>query len=346
MNRQLPLLVLAAALAATGCMKGKKVEAAKAPQKRADTEFMHAPHLDAASCEDCHTGIDKATTLAQRHLPTKEKCAECHDDKREGPSPQSIPPARLSFSHAAHLPKITAKEKCGVCHVKLPEMGEPRVGPSMEACTSCHKHQLDYDQGRCRPCHLDMRGLEPAKYFTHAGDWKRLHGTLAKPSAESCAQCHDQTYCSECHAATTTPARPSIVFPERVERDFIHRGDYVSRHMIEAQANPASCQKCHGPKFCEACHEQQNLQGVLLSGGRNPHPAGWMDQASGEFHGDSARRNAASCAACHDQPASQNACVACHRVGGSGGNPHPPNWSSRHDTDDIGKNAMCRACHP
>jgi hypothetical protein len=351
MNRRLPLLlVLAAAVLAAGCSRGKKLEAAKTEAKRPDTEFMHAVHVDQdIACLDCHVGLDKATSLRERHLPNAEKCAECHDDKREGPKPASIPPARLSFSHAAHLPQISGKEtkdKCTHCHKKLPEMGEPRFVPAMDTCTGCHKHQLDYNQGRCRPCHVDMQGLEPGKYFTHAGDWIRLHGPLARPSAESCAQCHDQTYCSECHAATTTAARPSIVFPERVERGYIHRGDYVSRHMVDAQANPASCQRCHGPKFCEACHEQQNLKGVLLSGGRDPHPAGWMNQASGEFHGDAARRNASACAACHDQAGSQNACVQCHRdLPGVQNSPHPSSWKARHDADDIGKNAMCRACH-
>jgi hypothetical protein len=348
MNRQLPLLAaaLVAGLLASGCTKGKKLEAAKAEAKRADVEFPHSIHVDQGiACEDCHAGIEKATSLRQRHLPPKEKCAECHDGY-SGPSPDSIPEARLSFSHAAHLPQITAKDKCATCHAKLPEMGEPRFVPSMDTCTSCHKHQLDYNQGRCRPCHVTMKGLEPGKYFTHAGDWTRLHGPAARPSAESCAQCHDQTYCAECHAATTTAARPSIIFPERVERDYIHRGDYVSRHMIDAEASPASCLRCHGKNFCEACHEQQNLRGVLLSGGRDPHPDGWMNLASGEFHGDAARRNAASCAACHDQPGNQNACVACHRdLAGPQANIHPRSFRSKRDEKDIADNGMCRACH-
>jgi hypothetical protein len=343
MNARLPI-VLAAAMLAAGCTKGLKAEA-KAEAKRPDVEFMHSPHVEQGlACEDCHAGIEKSVSLNQRHLPPKDKCAECHEGY-SGPSADSIPPPRLSFSHAVHLPKITAKEKCAVCHAKLPEAGEPRFVPSMDTCTGCHKHQLDYNQGRCRPCHVDMKGLEPGKYFTHEGDWTRLHGALARPSAESCAQCHDQTYCAQCHAATTAPARPSIVFPENVQRDYIHRGDYVSRHMIEAGADPVSCKRCHGTNFCEACHEQQNLRGVIGEG-RPFHPAGWAnDRASGHFHGDSARRDASSCAGCHDQAGTQNLCVACHQVGGVGGNPHPPSWKSRHDASDIGKNAMCRACH-
>ena len=56
-------------------------------------------------------------------------------------------------------------------------------------------------------------------------------------------------------------------------------------------------------------------------------------------------------AGCHQEvpfegvPRTRNLCVACHQVGGPGGNPHPASWKSRHDAGDIGKNSMCRACH-
>ena len=157
--------------------------------------------------------------------------------------------------------------------------------------------------------------MKPESAFAHTGDWLRAHGRYASPSAESCAACHDQTYCSDCHSAQTAPARPSIIFPEAVKREFIHRGDYVSRHMIEAGANPASCRRCHGSPFCDSCHTQQNLTLKTLDP-RNVHPAGWAnDKSSGHFHGDAARRDVVSCAGCHDNGAAA-ICVACHQVGG------------------------------
>ena len=113
--------------------------------------------------------------------------------------------------------------------------------PPMDACTSCHYHQQEFADARCTPCHKDLRGYKPESAFRHEGNSIAAHGALARPSAETCVQCHDQTYCVACHSSATAPTRLENIFPERVERSFIHRGDYVSRHMIDEAANPASC---------------------------------------------------------------------------------------------------------
>ncbi len=356
MNRALPLLlVLALAGAGAGCRaqtgKGSPAHAEKKAAKggRPAVDFTHSVHVDQGiGCTDCHEGIDKATSLNQRHLPKTEKCAECHNDGRPGPSLEGIPPPRLTFSHAQHVNQAAIKGKCDTCHKKLPEMGEPRESPKMEACTGCHKHQQDFAQGRCRPCHLDLKGYKPENAYAHQGDWLRQHPAQARPSAESCAACHDQTYCAQCHSATTTAARPSIIWPEDVQRSYIHRGDYVGRHTVDAAANPSSCRKCHGTKFCEACHVEQNLAKPNDVGRRPASHTGpdWAtNRASGNFHGDAARRDVTSCANCHDQGASST-CVLCHHVGGVGGNPHPPSFLSKHDASDRRHNSMCRVCHP
>jgi hypothetical protein len=57
-----------------------------------------------------------------------------------------------------------------------------------------------------------------------------------------------------------------------------------------------------------------------------------------------ARRDISSCAACHDQGPSSN-CITCHRVGGTGGNPHPIGWMQHHDQQEIHRNTMCLYCH-
>ena len=343
MNR--PLLLLAAGILAAGCTRGAKPVAKAAPEQQPAVEFTHEAHVAAElDCTTCHEGIDKATRLEPaRHV--KVSCGDCHDDDRKSfVVPTRVKPVRFTFSHAAHLPKV--KGKCATCHKALPEMGDKEIkAPPMAACTSCHKHQLDFQQARCTPCHTDLKGMKPESAFAHGGDWLRAHGRYASPSAESCAACHDQTYCSACHSAQTAPARPSVIFPEEVKREFIHRGDYVSRHMIEASANPASCRKCHGSPFCESCHTQQNLT-LKNVDPRGVHPAGWANaKASGHFHGDAARRDIVSCAGCHDNGAAA-ICVACHQVGGFvGKSPHPKSFLSKHDAEDRRSNAMCAACH-
>ncbi|HEY6100258.1 MAG TPA: hypothetical protein VIW03_12555, partial [Anaeromyxobacter sp.] len=185
--------------------------------------------------------------------------------------------------------------------------------------------------------------------------WLRTHGTLARSSADTCAACHDQTYCAQCHSPQTAAGRPSIVFPERVDRTFIHRGDYVSRHMIEAGANPASCRRCHGPGFCQACHEEQGLS-KFTANFRRPSSHEQSDWAlpavAGALprHAHAGRRDISSCAGCHDQGA-QATCVGCHRVGGIATNPanpngpHPTSFVTKHRGEDRSKNSMCAACH-
>jgi hypothetical protein len=193
---------------------------------------------------------------------------------------------------------------------------------------------------------VDLKGYQPVTAFRHEGNWIASHGSLARPSAESCAACHDQTYCAACHSSQTAPTRLENIFPERVDRSFIHRGDYVSRHMIDAGANPASCRRCHGSGFCEACHTAQGLTRFAPSL-RDPHPAGWSNTSDGGPHRFAARRDITSCAGCHDQGAQAN-CVVCHAAtgpGAAGRNPHPAKFLKTHDLDDARSTAMCRACH-
>ena len=134
------------------------------------------------------------------------------------------------------------------------------------------------------------------------------------------------------------------ILPDRPDRNFIHWGDFLTRHSIEARGNEAACQKCHPVSFCTDCHRKQRLT-PDSNNPLNPHPAGWLTPGSPSFHGSSARRDIVSCAACHDQGAQSN-CVSCHRVGGPGGDPHPPGWTAKHPPSEINRNPMCLACHP
>jgi hypothetical protein len=354
MNARVAILL---ALAAAAC--GPKVSKEQPAPSEPAYVFPHSPHVDAdVACQTCHP-IDKATKLEAnvRHVKvpanaSKTKpCSDCHDADPALKVPARAQPFRVRFDHAAHLPRV--KGDCKKCHPVPPEKGDKEYkGPAMAACTACHNHQQDFAQARCTPCHVDLKGYaKPQSAFKHEGEWLRAHGALARPSGESCAACHDQTYCAECHSPQTAAGRPSIVFPERVDRTFIHRGDYVSRHMIDAGANPASCRRCHGSAFCETCHEQQGFSKFTPSPEilrpETHNQANWAIRSGGgrPLHGDAARRDIASCAACHDQGA-QATCVGCHADrAGPDTAPHPKKFLSKHDQDDIANNAMCRICH-
>jgi hypothetical protein len=361
---QLALFTLAAvaALAAGGCRRGgTKTEVARPYFARtlADTTFPHSAH-EGVDCTTCHETAEKWAKLGDYQIPSAEVCTQCHekDDIHTPPPATKREGYEFRFSHANHIPRFeekAANSTCTTCHKVLPDPGETRkLTPPMSACTSCHAHQAEVMEARCTPCHVSLKryGLKPLEQFTefsHTGDFvRRDHGRLAKNSAETCAQCHDQTYCAACHATATNAVRPELRFPENVTSDFIHRGNYASRHHLDAQRDPASCMKCHGQQFCESCHAEQALAPRGLDRLRNPHPRGWVQRSSGAFHGDAARQNIVSCSGCHDQGATSN-CVGCHQVGGvasqGGRSPHPPGWGSRHDRSDIQKNVACRACH-
>lgn len=345
MNARRSLVLAAAALAAAACTKNVKPGEVQEPA----ITFPHQPHVENdVDCLACHKPIQKSTQVnaAKRDIsipPKSPVCGDCHEKQ-----PTVVVPPRgrdytVNFDHAAHLPRV--KGDCKKCHTELPNPGmKERPSPPMSACTSCHNHQQDFVQARCTPCHRELRELVPDKAFAHVGNWLQAHGQYARPDAQTCAACHDQTYCESCHSATTVPARPSVVWPEAVERDMIHRGDYVSRHMVDAGANPASCKRCHGNPFCQACHESNGVASLRLPTDRDPHPPGWAtDRASGHFHGDAARANIVSCSGCHDQ-GKGSLCVSCHAPGGIGGNPHPAGWSSRHSFDELNRKP-CLYCH-
>lgn len=316
--------------------------------------FSHARHATAkVECIVCHEGVYDATDLGTRHLPREATCLGCHrEEKQEGRcatchadvaaiQPRPPPDPHLTFGHARHLELVN--EDCSRCHTSLPEPGAPHEPPTMASCLSCHEHQEEYDRGTCGTCHEDLwaRPLRPVSPFTHDGGFLRGHASAARSKSAACSQCHDQTFCSDCHARTT-PILPQLRHSERVDRLFLHRDDFVARHALEANADPASCARCHTVRSCEGCHDARNL----APGGtnpRNPHPAGWVFPGGVAFHGDSARRDIGSCAACHDRGGLAD-CVDCHRSGGIGGNPHPPEFLSRHPNVDR-TNPVCLGCH-
>lgn len=316
----------------------------------------HAKHAAAkVECLACHEELYDQKELAQRVLPGEDKCLECHrEEKQQGKcsmchtdvkraQPWAPAAPTLKMSHADHINRV--KEDCTVCHKTLPNpLRAADAAPPMSACLSCHEHKAQYDQGRCSQCHTDLTRypLAPVSLFSHQGNFTRDHARAARAADATCAECHEQTFCKDCHASTVME-QIEFKFPERVDLDFIHRNDFLGRHSVEAEADPASCRRCHGSSFCEDCHRQSSLTSTASSP-RDPHPPGWAFPGAAEFHGTAARRDIASCAACHDQGA-RSICVDCHKVGGIGGNPHPAGWSQRHGRDEIAHNGMCLGCH-
>ncbi len=320
-------------------------------------KVSHATHIQKqVDCVTCHDKVWDATSLgAPGVLPTQATCTDCHQkewDEKNCARCHTDPGKPLTYfredrhlvmNHATHLPRV--KDDCTVCHKSLPEPGRSYSPPTMKSCLGCHEHQEDFNAGKCERCHTDLWHYpeEPASTFSHQGNWVKLHQTAARSSTEACSKCHDATYCSTCHDAQTLPLPPEQRFPEHVQGDFqIHRGDWLSRHSLEAQADETSCRRCHGVSYCTSCHTQQNLT-PNGTNPRNPHPAGWAFPGP-TSHSTAARADIASCQACHDQGAA-SVCISCHKVGGIGGNPHPASFLSRHNAAEVNRSSMCLFCH-
>jgi len=115
------------------------------------------------------------------------------------------------------------------------------------------KHPVDVTGSPdCRECHTDKW-----RAFNHkADDFYPKHRFYAQDQRLACAGCHKNSFCSDCHAHKEE-IKPSDKHANSPERNLPHRGDFLSRHMIDGQVNPASCAKCHGRQNnerCQTCH--------------------------------------------------------------------------------------------
>jgi hypothetical protein len=316
-------------------------------KRKTAATFPHRAHVVASvSCTRCHANVGDGQPVL--HLPDDASCTSCHakpHDPRSCTSCHVAPNAlaelveardHLRFDHGRHLARTTGN--CMRCHDGIAS-GDEHLRPPMATCFRCHQSEAERDGRRCDACHRDLAGERtlPATHLAHDGDWLREHGVRAASSGELCETCHTTSYCASCHGQTV-PALPAA---RRFADPFAasaHRAGFAARHSLEARSDPGACATCHQPERCLGCHQQKGVTG----NGNDPHPAGWVGlAASDNRHGREARRDPASCAGCHGG-AGEALCVKCHAVGGVGGNPHPPGWSSR-----LPMAAMpCRMCHP
>ena len=322
--------------------------------------FSHAKHSQmGVPCDKCHEGIADAARLTGKYGPTKKNCKKCHNQVYKptqcgmchvGPGKpaglsRSAPTANLVFGHKAHLKRVKDCKKCHGAVVRSTDLTGV-IKPKMKDCFQCHNHLQDYRALRCKGCHKSLAQF-PIKFvsaFRHEGNFLREHGRRARPQPDLCQRCHTQSFCADCHSQRQVVA-PSVKLMDRTDRQFIHRGDWLSRHPMEASSKPGTCIRCHSAKTCEACHRKAGVAQRLTLKGKSlsPHPSDWLNPMSPNNHGLSARRRITQCAACHDRGPKSN-CIRCHRSisrGGQGINPHPPGFQRG------GKKShpVCKLCH-
>jgi len=122
------------------------------------------------------------------------------------------------------------------------------------------KHPEDLAPGKrptCTGCHESRsESIDYARY-DHTVFFADSHRQEAYRNEQLCAMCHATSFCNDCHA-TRVELKPSLRNQTDNFRQMPHRGDYLSRHVIDGRMDPTSCFRCHGnPKSaisCKSCH--------------------------------------------------------------------------------------------
>jgi hypothetical protein len=338
------LLVMALVLAACAGILGIR----RAPSH----PFEHGVHVTKGiNCLVCHGGIMSADEQPRTHFPDTADCVKCHtkphdtrtcsgchgeDHIRAG---AEMAQRHLRFEHRVHI--AATKGDCVHCHVDVGLEKPEALRPKMATCFGCHQHENQWAVRDCDGCHVDLRGENtlPASHLIHEGDWLREHGVRAASARDLCAACHTERSCASCHGVNV-PALPARLAFDEVRLSGLHRAGFRSRHADEARAQGGLCISCHSERSCNDCHTASRV--APGTAGRSPHPPGWLTTGrGGGQHGMQARIDPVSCASCHGG-AGEQLCVGCHRVGGAGGNPHGPGFSS---AKDKVRDLPCRLCH-
>ena len=163
----------------------------------------------------------------------------------------------------------------------------------------------------CRECHSGSGVMDNHGAFFVTG-----HRLLAIKAPGNCAECHQQSFCLDCHVGGGL--EPDLQKSLSWRGEYMpktHRGDFIAIHPIKATDNPRNCYRCHPTSFCSDCHSQtiqQNRNRMSIK----PHrpifvSSGVPDPIWVSDHSASARRNLQSCQGCHPQKAD---CTnfACH----------------------------------
>ena len=272
----------------------RRIETLPKPEDHAAELFLSEHHgLEAAastdSCATCHTA---------------ERCVACHVDASR-PEIEAMPSAPPDMD----LPEATARYPTPPSHADEGWLEAHGDQAPVRTCNTCHTSD------DCRSCHIevvaelveqlparsDVRapGVEitPRPPETHESMFfLQSHSVYAAADGPSCATCHTESYCVDCHDG---PPGGSY-----------HPQGFVSMHAADAFGRPQECASCHDTAaFCRACHEESGLGGVgRLGGGYHDAEPLWLLR-----HGQAARQSLESCASCHEQ----SQCVQCHGVLGA-----------------------------
>ena len=350
--------------------------------------FDHLKHRDLfPSCESCHAGVNTARAADDPAIwPTTAVCATCHDgtvERRVDWAPPAPPRTNLRFTHPSHRREVRAHAdstlRCAACHT---EAGTDRMAVTLavaDNCLECHgvrgPHLAAADTA-CATCHLpltaavrltsaDIAGF-PAPPSHDRPDFEREgHGRLARAGpgavAASCATCHAQNFCAECHVNAPEIAAIQALAPDsriaagsaKLRAPPSHRQPaFLERHGDLAADGARNCASCHTRESCLVCHVgtpgvARTLAAASAARGRGAvirrrRPASHGADFS-ETHASIASARPATCAACHARPE----CLDCHQPSPGDASPgyHRVGFLASHPVQAYQREASCSDCH-
>ena len=361
-------------------LMGSARPSAVANERPSSVRFSHKFHVRDAgvACADCHTKAQTSKLATDNLLATHENCQSCHEEQinskctfchtSEDPSTYTateLPKRNLMFSHESHLGG--QKLDCEKCHtgVDQAEIGVAVKIPGMPTCYSCHNDVKVWNT--CEKCHIDMAALRPREH--NRTDFAREHKMIARLSTATCAMCHTQESCTDCHNGSDlikvsvpgkdmmslrSPRLTSIDRGQSANLTKVHDLNFKFIHGLAAEGKKSDCQTCHDKKtFCAECHNAGgniNQNQFMPESHRQPRFATTGVGSGGGLHAKLAKRDIESCAACHDAQGADPACMLCHTDadGIKGTNPrtHTPGFmAGEHGTWHNDPGATCYVCH-
>jgi len=351
--------------------------------------FEHAKHtpLFPGSCTTCHLG---AAESGASFWPSAASCAFCHDgevkSRIEWTPPETTPPSNLRFTHDRHREETADSVSCTQCHA-LPDSAGSVHRRVVGQCIACHQprgEHLSVSNEQCATCHFPLteaKGLSrdavgkfaapPAHRAAGFGlkghaELATVRGADGRPTvAASCATCHAQNFCLNCHV--NAPEVPAIRALGPDDRSLVHKftfaappshsiPNFLAVHGRQAQRNATSCAAWHTQPSCATCHVGATLPKPV----RAMHQPG-PGRARGaalerhaplshiasfrEGHGREASAAPRTCATCHLQAD----CFSCHRPDlaqpSGGGDYHPAGFLVRHPSASYARQSSCSDCH-
>ena len=159
----------------------------------------------------------------------------------------------------------------------------------------------------CRDCHS---GAGVAS--NHGAFFVKEHRILAQKAGNNCADCHQQSFCLDCHkGGSIEPDLRKSLSRTGEPMPTTHRAGFLSIHSIKAKdGGSQTCYRCHEAKFCSDCHNKIRNKGSMNI---KSHQAIGNTQrfVFTPDHPAEARRNLQSCQGCHPDAL---VCSQCHNL--------------------------------